>query len=1273
MPSLIPKKTGSIRRLVVNAFFSLLAIKVSFIATSSWSQSAYDKVICLTATTSAVDTTTAKIFLNWTTAADVTGNVTIYRRVKGASTWNVIATPAASLGAYTDTVTLGAAYEYSLIGSSSSAGTVYGELVSGHNIPLVENRGKVILLVDSSMATLLSPELKQLEQNLSSDGWIVFRHDVSRQSVLATSAASSDYSPRLAELRAVRTLIQNDYNNNGGGNDWALFILGHIPVPYSGRTAPDGHGDHYGAWSTDLYYADINGTWTDTTANTTYNVTQPSDPRNVNVPGDGKFDQATAPTDIELQAGRVDLWSMDFVPLYVSEGDKLRQYLVRDNRFRRNLAPYNTVARRGLVDDNFGYLGGEAFASSGWRTGISWFGAGSGKMDSLDWFSTLGTTPMLFAYGCGGGSSTSSDGVGYSVYDFGVKPSKAVFTLLFGSWFGDFDATNNFLRAPLAGINDSLGLTCAWSGRGYFHLGHMALGDTIGYSTRYTQNATLGTGDWPNTYTRAVQANLMGDPTLRLHSVAPPARVTAASSGSTVTLNWLASPDSGLSGYHVYRGASPKGPFTRISGTTATGANPTGSCLSTNTLTYTDTDSALVAGTSYTYLVKTVKMESSASGLYANQSLGEPVTLTHGGTYLPAPTRFTVARASSNSCLLTWDDNATSETSYRVERRDTTTSTWAQITSLPANATSYTDTGLTAGRVYHYRVRASNGTIYSDYSIETSDYNLPGFLRDSAYSYTTTKDVGVFNISPLRYNGSGGSVTAAYSTTAVLGSAGTDIVLTNSAVTWNNNESGTKSAPITILAPAGTQPTKIFKVNYSSSTNGLILTNPTTYVFVRDSAAINLPTPWLTTTLGSIISTDSGYAEIANGSYGLAARSTASAFNTTNNASDSVRYLYQTTTGDFQFTARVSYLSNTGTNVRAGLMVRSSLTGNAAMNALMLSPSLACDRYTRATTGATAALASPSVYAPKIPHWLRITRSGSTYISEQSANGATWTAAAANISIPAITSTAYVGLAMSTDPTAGDAGALGYAQLDNVTLYTVPTAITTITSGNGTASGQITLTWSASAAATSYLIERSTTSGSGFSQISSVSAPAITYTDTGRLPNITYYYRVKAVNPAFATTAYSPETSTKPYIPATISGWNYTYFGTETATGNAAPTADPDGDNIPNLLEYAFGLNPITVNDRSSQPITATQLVNGTNTLTITFIRNKNATDLTYTVEVTNDPTTGWTSINPLLTSNQVNLLDNTPSTGLQTITVKDIQAASAASQRFIRLRVTAP
>lgn len=1262
---------------IINAILVLFTVLL-ILSTTAQAQTSLDKVIRVTATTNA---SIPYITLNWPKITNPTSSITLYRRIKGAASWGSAITVANSATSYADaSADPGVAYEYSLQCSATSVGTTFGAIVAGYNLPLVEKRGNVILLVDSSMTTSLAPEIAQWEQNMAADGWTVFRHDVARQTIPATSTNSTDYAPRLAELQAVRSLVQSDYVNNGGASvNWALFILGHVPVPYSGYTAPDGHTEHSGAWSTDTYYADVNGTWTDTSAAVTNNA-KLTDPRNYNRSGDGKFDQSTLPSDVELECGRVDLSNMSNEPTGMTEVELLRQYLVRDHRFRRNAAPYTTVARRGLVDDGFGYRGGEAFASSGWRAGISFFGANSGQMDALDWFSTLDSTAMLFGYGCGGGTFTSCAGVGYSTIDFNKKNSKAVFTLLFGSWFGDFDSTDNFLRAPLAGTANSLGLASIWSGRSYAHLYHMGLGEVIGYSARYTQNITESTssGGWvSNNASRSITCNLMGDPTLRLHSLAPPVRVTATSTTGGIVLNWQASPDTTLSGYHIYRATSPTGPFTRITGTTANGTNPTGSCLSTSTFTYTDTDAALLSGTAYTYLVKAVRMEVSASGNYANQSLADPVTLTHlATTPAPlAPTQLVVTRTATGTCVLTWNDHATDETGYLVERRNPATGAWSQIATLPADSTTYTDAGATIGAIVHYRVRAAGATP-SSYSNTAADYNRPGLAYDTAYSYTVLKSTGTVTPTIARFNGTAGSVSVSYATSNVLSTAGTDYTAASGSVTWAHGESGNKSPAIAIANLTGTQSTKIVKVSYSAPTNGLALNTPSaTYLYIIDLAALALPSPWTTTTIGAVIAEDAGHSEHANGVFGMATRNGAYCVDTAGSSADCLRFTYQPVTGNFQFVARLANFSATGNTVRAGLMARSALAGSPMMDSIWMSTSGASRRFSR-TANASAPVNYTTTGIAGAPVWLRMTRIGSNFIDERSSDGITWistTTETATASLPTLPSTLYVGMGVATDNVPGDIGPLGYARFDNVTLSTVPPIVVGLTATTNATlqSGQIALSWTASSGATSYSIERSTTSGSGFTTLATTAATS--YTDSNLIAGQTYYYRVKASNIAFTATNFSAEASATPYLAPTANGWRYTYFGSESATGNAAPLANPSGDGITNLMKYALGLNPLIAYDRASLPQGRPQAIDLQPTLTYTFTRNTAATDLTYQIEVTSDPTTTWTALDPLAVANQVSVTTHSLSSTLQVITVKDTQPVSASSKRFMRLKVTGP
>ena len=82
---------------------------------------------------------------------------------------------------------------------------------------------------------------------------------------------------------------------------------------------------------------------------------------------------------------------------------------------------------------------------------------------------------------------------------------------------------------------------------------------------------------------------------------------------------------------------------------------------------------------------------------------------------LNAPTNLTATATSSSRIDLAWTDNATAETSYKIER-STDGVSFTQIAILPANYTSYPNQNLPAGTTYHYRVRAGGTGIQSPYS-----------------------------------------------------------------------------------------------------------------------------------------------------------------------------------------------------------------------------------------------------------------------------------------------------------------------------------------------------------------------------------------------------------------------------------------------------------------------------------------------------------------------------------------------------------------------------
>jgi transcriptional regulator CtsR len=88
-----------------------------------------------------------------------------------------------------------------------------------------------------------------------------------------------------------------------------------------------------------------------------------------------------------------------------------------------------------------------------------------------------------------------------------------------------------------------------------------------------------------------------------------------------------------------------------------------------------------------------------------------------------APSNLVATSISSSQINLSWQDNSTDETGFKVERK-TGAGSYSQIATVGAGVTSYSNTYLSAGTTYYYRVRAYKGTLNSDYCKEASATTL---------------------------------------------------------------------------------------------------------------------------------------------------------------------------------------------------------------------------------------------------------------------------------------------------------------------------------------------------------------------------------------------------------------------------------------------------------------------------------------------------------------------------------------------------------------------
>ena len=290
----------------------------------------------------------------------------------------------------------------------------------------------------------------------------------------------------------------------------------------------------------------------------------------------------------------------------------------------------------------------------------------------------------------------------------------------------------------------------------------------------------------------------------------------------------------------------------------------------------------------------------------------------------------------------------------------------------------------------------------NDFSIAASPAAVPVTAGASGSTTISTAVVsGVAQSISLTAAGLPAGVTAAFAPASVAAGGSSTLTFTTTSATTP----GTYPITVTGTAASGTHATTV----------SLTVAAP--------GAPGALPAPWLDTDVGA--PSPAGSASWTGGVFTVKG-SGADIFGT----NDQFNYVYQPTTGNGTFIARVTSQSNTGsTNSKAGIIWKASTTAGSPYILIETGPSGSAVKvqynFNGSVSGATYTM-------PNL--WMKLVRSGANFSAYLSPDGVTWTAVVTSKSLPTIPTAATLGLFECSHK----AGALGTATFDNVSFVPGP-------------------------------------------------------------------------------------------------------------------------------------------------------------------------------------------------------------------------------------------
>ena len=680
------------------------------------------------------------------------------------------------------------------------------------------------------------------------------------------------------------------------------------------------------------------------------------------------------------------------------------------------------------------------------------------------------------------------------------------------SWTGSSGATSyNVYRKSSSGTESANPYATGITSTTYADTG-VASGTTYFYKVVAVNS--VGTSSYSNEASGSLTSSVPPAPT----------GLTATPGNAQVGLTWTASP--GATTYNVYRGTTAGG-----EGTTP---------LATGVTTAAYTDSTVTNGTTYYYTVAAVN--SSGTSGYSNEANAVPT----GGTLPSAPTGLTAA-GGNTQVVLNWTAS-TGATSYNVYRGTSSGGEGTTALATGVSGATYTDTGLTNGTTYYYKVTAVSSSGTSGYSNEANatpaaptapaaPTGLAATGGNAQVGLSWTASAGATSYNVYQGTTSGGESTTALAT-GITTTTYTNTGLTNGTTYYYE---------VKALNSVGAS-------GYSNEASATPSTSGTTTTYYSDSFTrtgdMTGSTPDVVDTGGATWGNlaGSGQYPIASGTASIPS----SAYSWSAEALPVNGTSGITLDGTKDFTLSVVVTPSGVAGDRTGISLNTQEPGNlydhyvAAMST--------CSGFTGAYAfnggtinynfGAGIAGATTISISYKAATTTLTYTVGSTTLGTQT-----------GVTAAEISSIRYIALG---DDGYGGGAAAPSPTFDNF-LFTVgstggsaPIAPTGLTATAGNL--QVALAWTASAGATSYNVYRGTTTGGESTTAVATGIATPSYTDTGLTAGTTYYYKVAAVN-SVGTSGYSNEANATPLaVPPAPSGLAATAGNAQIVLGWTAST-----------------------------------------------------------------------------------------------------------------------